>query len=115
MGLVTDVAGLADSCKETNSTTATVSRSTEVYSVSRLWVGCLLLSSLVLLVLGFLDIILEPLCTAPDVLGYVSDMTRDNRHVKVPPEATALAGPRRARASKDMKVQIADVREHEEM
>lgn len=101
----------AGNCKNMASTTATITRSTELYRASRLWIALLLISSLVLLVLGFMNIVLEPLCVAPDLLGYVSSMTRDNPYVDIPPGATALGGSRRARALKNIKVQISDVRE----
>lgn len=46
---------------------------------------------------------------APDIFGYVSSLTRDNPHIHLPTEGSALSGIDRARMLKGVKVKIADV------
>lgn len=46
---------------------------------------------------------------APDIFGYVSSLTRDNPHIHLPTEGSALSGIDRARMMKDVRVKIADV------
>lgn len=48
---------------------------------------------------------------APDILGFVSSLTRDNRYfAPLPPGDSLLDGEQRARKLRNMKVQIQDVR-----
>jgi hypothetical protein len=61
-----------------------------------------------------MSIVLKFITTAPDVLGYVSSMTRDNPYVKIPPGATGIDGAARARLLRDVRVQLADVHTHDE-
>ena len=75
----------------------------------------LLVSSIALLFLGILTVVLHFVTSVPDVLGYVSTMTRDNPYVSIPPGASALDGPLRARALRDVRVRLADVRPHDEV
>jgi hypothetical protein len=103
-----------DNCQHMNFTTATVSRDKAVYQASPLWVALLLVSSFTLLLLGILTIILHFTTAAPDVLGYVSTMTRDSSYFKDLPAATTLDGPTRSRALRNVRVQLADVKAEEE-
>jgi hypothetical protein len=58
-------------------------------------------------------IFLRAMTRAPDILGYVSSLTRDNPHIPLSAGAegsgTTLSGLDRARLLRDMRVQIADV------
>ncbi|KAH7128259.1 hypothetical protein B0J11DRAFT_578491 [Dendryphion nanum] len=99
-----------DNCANMNFTKASVRRSVNVYKAHREWIGLLIFSSLVLFVLGVVGIILQFVVRAPDVLGYVSTLTRDNPYVKAPSEASAFGGPHRCRELRDLRVQLADVR-----
>lgn len=46
---------------------------------------------------------------APDIFGYVSSLTRDNPHIQLPTEGSALSGMDRARMLKGVRVRIGDV------
>ena len=58
--------------------------------------------------------VLSKITKAPDVLGYVSTMTRDNEYVRVPEGGSTLDGMQRARYLARMKVQLANVRPEDE-
>jgi hypothetical protein len=52
---------------------------------------------------------------APDLFGFVSSMTRDNPHLNLPEGGTAMSGIDRAKALRNVKVKIADLRGHAEI
>ncbi|KAH7091385.1 hypothetical protein FB567DRAFT_273048 [Paraphoma chrysanthemicola] len=104
-----------DDCANIRFTNATVSRGANIYKASKIWVTLLLASSTVLLLLGLLTVVLNFVTKVPDILGYVSTMTRDNPYINMPLGATTLDGPLRARALRDMKVRLTDVRPHEDV
>jgi hypothetical protein len=103
-----------DNCQHMNFTTAAVSRDKAIYKASPLWVALLIVSSITLLLLGILTIILHFTTTVPDVLGYVSTMTRDSSYFNSLPSATTLDDPTRSRALRNVRVQLADVKAEEE-
>jgi hypothetical protein len=102
-------------CGNMNFTIAAVSRNAPVYKASRTWIGLLLLTSVVMLLLGVLTIVLHFVTSVPDVLGFVSSLTRDNPYVNIPPGGSTLDGAMRARALRDLKVRLEDVRPHNEV
>lgn len=106
---------LLDNCGEMNFTTAAVSHDSRVYKASKLWVVLLVVCSSVMFVLGVASLILQAVTTVPDLLGYVSSLTRDNPYVGIPSGATALDGPERTRVLRDLKVQVADIRPYDEV
>ena len=87
----------------------TVSRQVLIYEANRATIGILLAVSLILLGCAITGFVLDRIVTAPDILGYVSTMTRDNPFTDVPAGGTALDGLERARYLADLKVQLADV------
>lgn len=72
------------------STLATIHADVGVYSAGLVFVVILLLITLILLDCGVIVVVLKYTTTAPDVLGYVSSMTRDNPFIVVPEGGTAL-------------------------
>jgi hypothetical protein len=98
-----------------NITTAAIARDSRVYKASKLWVILLIVCSSAMFILGVSSLVLQSVTTTPDVLGYVSSLTRDNPHVKIPRGATALDGPERTRALRDLKVQMTDIRPDSEI
>ena len=92
------------------STTFTGTREISVYAADYLFVGLLLMISLILQLCAIAGLILKYTATAPDVFGYISTMTTDNQHTKVPPGGNTLDGLKRARYLYSMKVQLADVK-----
>jgi hypothetical protein len=66
--------------------------------------------TLILQLLAILGMALTYTTTAPDILGYVSTLTRDNPHAAVPEGGNTLDGLERARLLSDLRVQLADVK-----
>ena len=91
------------------STTATITREISVYDASYPFIGLLLIITLVLQACAIAGLIFKYTATAPDILGYISTMTRDNPHVVLPNGGHTLDGLERARYLSKMKVQLADI------
>lgn len=88
----------------------------EVYRASRAWIAVLFAATLALQVLAVAGVVLEWLVVrAPDVMGYVSSSTRDNRYFEVPAGGSTLVGTERARLLGGVRVRIADVRPEEDV
>jgi hypothetical protein len=98
-----------------NQTEATVTRQIPIYKASVPWILILILCSGVLLLLGITSIFVTLQTSAPDILGYVSSLTRDNPHIRMPSGGSTLDGTERARLIRDLKVQIADLQEGKEV
>ncbi|UPL02119.1 hypothetical protein LCI18_013053 [Fusarium solani-melongenae] len=81
-----------------------------VYKSNRVWVSLLLTTTLLLELLAILGLALQFFIRGPDILGFVSTMTRDNPYVPVAPGGSNLDGPDRARMLRDLRLQLADVR-----
>lgn len=99
----------SDICYNTDFTMADVSRNTKIYRTSKVWVTLLLLTSIFMLLLGAASITLQCLNTVPDILGYVSTITRDNPYVELPANASVVDGPERTRLLRDLRIQLTDV------
>ena len=92
-----------------NTTIAAVTNDHDIYICNTTWATLLLVASSVLLILGLYGAIVKHRTRGPQVLGYVSSMTRDNPYVNLPPGGCALDGLARARLLKDVTVQLRDV------
>ena len=97
-----------------NVTEATISDLVPVYHADRLWIGLLLVVTFTLQILAAVGMVLKYTATAPDILGHVSTLTRDNPFTEVPEGGNTLSGLERARLLRDIKVQIGDVNWEEE-
>ncbi|KAI8711696.1 hypothetical protein NCS52_01433900 [Fusarium sp. LHS14.1] len=64
----------------------------EVYHVSRAWAGTFIFSCIVFLAGGTLSAVFIHLAGSPDVLGFVSTVVRDSKHMDTPPEAAKMDG-----------------------
>ncbi|RSL54818.1 hypothetical protein CEP54_009674 [Fusarium duplospermum] len=64
----------------------------EVYHVSLAWTGTFMFSCILLLLGGVLSVVFVHLARCPDVLGFVSTVVRDSKHVDTPPEAATMDG-----------------------
>lgn len=80
------------------------------YRIDWRWVPIDFLACLILLVAAVGAYWLRINTLAPDIFGYVSSLTRDNPHIQLPSEGSALSGIDRARMLKRVKVRIGDVR-----
>jgi hypothetical protein len=85
---------------------STINRSTYVCQWD--WWAIFFLANLAMLSTACVGAFLDWQSTGPDILGYISSMTRDSQFVKLPPGGSALGGMERARLLKDIKVQLVD-------
>lgn len=92
-----------------NVSIATVTRYTEIYTCNYGWLLTLFLSSGVLLIVGIAVTVAKSLCSGPDLLGYVSTLTRDTPFVDLPPGGSTLDGIERARLLKKVGIRLEDV------
>jgi hypothetical protein len=107
-----------ESCKLfcSRSTQATLIRSVEVFSYSKLWLGLLFLCSAVLLATGVAGSVLRRYTLAPDMLGYVASMTYNNRYLPLPDSVRGeLDAMQRVRILRNLRVSLSDVCGDEEV
>lgn len=83
---------------------ATFTRAQDFYKIEPIWFTIFVAITFVLYVCAGAGLILEYLCSGPDILGYVSTMTRDNAYTPLPSAASTLDGPKRARLLKNYRV-----------
>lgn len=84
------------------------------YRANRWHAALLLLITLILQLCAIASLVLAAKTSAPDILGFVSTLTRDNPHTAVPAGGSAMDGAERARALAGLKVQLADVWPYDE-
>lgn len=83
-----------------------------VYQINLFWLIIFIVASTLLLLSALAGLFLKSIIVAPDILGFVSSLTRDNPHVHLPSGGSALSGEDRAKMLRDLPVQLADVEEH---
>lgn len=88
--------------------TAQVTTTTEVYACNFVWFALLMVSTSVLFFTGLIGTILKYRCLAPDIIGFVTSLTYNNPHVKLPPGGGVLSAMERARLLRDVEVKIGD-------
>ena len=89
------------------STVGTTSYEHEIYVCDFLWLGLLLTASFALLMVAIVGTLMKQICRAPDMLGYVTSMTYNNAHMRLP-AGGPLDGMERARLLKEIRVQLGD-------
>ncbi|RDW65897.1 uncharacterized protein DSM5745_09636 [Aspergillus mulundensis] len=87
----------------------TTSRNIAVYQVHLPWLVVFITATALLQLSALAGLLLRSVTIAPDILGYVSSLTRDNPHVPLPVGGSTLSGEDRARLLRDVRVQLADV------
>ncbi|KAE8387093.1 hypothetical protein BDV23DRAFT_174941 [Aspergillus alliaceus] len=80
------------------------------YVVSPGWMTVFVVSSVVMLVAAMYTAVIMHITNIPDILGYVSTLTRDNEHSSFPHGGSMLDGLERSHLLKDMPVRLGDVR-----
>ncbi|KAK5658408.1 hypothetical protein OQA88_2385 [Cercophora sp. LCS_1] len=90
-------------------TTSTVSVNRVRYVCQWGWWVIFVFACLVMFAVACVGALLNRLTSGPDILGYVSTLTRDSPHLRVSKGGSALDGPDRARLLKEVKVQMRDV------
>ncbi len=108
--------GTLTSIPAANTTALNVQRFEKVkYAANRRHAIILIVITVVLQICAIVGLVLKEMTSAPDVLGYVSTMTRDNVHTAVPSGGNTLDGVERARYLSEMRVQLADARPGDEV
>jgi hypothetical protein len=92
-----------------NATRAVATKTEEVYRADRGWCAALLLCASFLELLAVAGLVLRTIIRAPEVLGYISSLTRDNPFFPSCASGSALEGAERAQLLRDVKVHLADV------
>ncbi|KAL4971077.1 uncharacterized protein BDV14DRAFT_194855 [Aspergillus stella-maris] len=91
-----------------NSTDGNTSRPINIYRVNAGWAATFVVATVFLQFSALVCLVLRSLTSAPDTLGAVSSLTRNNPHILVPPGG-AFPGLERTRLLRDVRVRIADV------
>ncbi|RDW68842.1 uncharacterized protein DSM5745_08602 [Aspergillus mulundensis] len=102
-------AGSGDFIPDFNATSGTASHGVTVYCTNTAWVTVFIISTALLQLCALTGIFLRSTTRAPDILGYVSSLTRTNPYVPLPKGGSALSGLERARLLQNIQIQIADV------
>jgi hypothetical protein len=89
---------------------ATTIEKHDVFMSHKIWIAVTTVVSFILLLCGSLSMIFKYGINSPDVLGYVSSMTRDNPNFEQIPDGDRLDGLERARVLRHLKVQIVYVK-----
>ncbi|KAL2832626.1 hypothetical protein BDW59DRAFT_157447 [Aspergillus cavernicola] len=74
------------------------------------WLVVFLISTLILVAASITTFCIASRIFNPDVLGYVSTLTRDNSHIDVPESSSAWDGFERAKALGGLSIRLGDVR-----
>lgn len=84
----------------------------DIYATNKWHASILLAISLLLQLAAFITVIVTAMTRAPNVLGFISSLTRDNPYTAnvIPPGGSTLDGAERARALGDVHVRLADLR-----
>lgn len=88
---------------------ATVTNYQIVYVSNRSWLAIMMTCSLILQSCAIAGLVLKHRLLGPDILGFVSSMTRDNPYTHLLPGASTLDGLDRARLLKNVPVRLEDV------
>jgi hypothetical protein len=79
------------------------------YRVNWGWLAVYVLAIAVMFLAAILGVVARFYVLAPEVLGFVSSVTRDNPYVRIPVGGTTLDGLERARLLKNVRVKIGNV------
>jgi hypothetical protein len=84
----------------------------ESYVPSSQWVGVFLACSIILLLAGLASIYFDARTITPNILGYASSLTRNNKYMDIPKQYkySTMGGAEQARAMKNVKVMLQDVK-----
>ncbi|RAQ73473.1 hypothetical protein COH20_004965 [Aspergillus flavus] len=80
-----------------------------VYEISWPWLAISIVATSTIIVGAFVPALLGFFTRNPDILGYVSTMTRDAPNLKIPPGGGTLGGMDRALFLKDMSIRLGEI------
>lgn len=93
-----------------SATNATTIEEHDIFASNMIWISFTVIVSLILLACGITSMVFKYRTRSPDILGFVSSMTRDNPNFEQIPHGDQLDGLERARVLRHMKVQIVDAK-----
>lgn len=99
---------------DTTRTTAMTTVTEERFVANMAWVAVTLIVAFILLFCGIVSMVFKYGTSSPDILGFVSSMTRDNPNFEHIPGSDKLDGLERARLLRHLRVQIVDVKPWDE-
>jgi hypothetical protein len=90
-------------------TNSTVSKTHAIFVCNFAWLGLLLAAAATIFTTGVASLVLKWKTLSPEMFGFVTSMTYENRYVKIPEGGSMLNGMERARLLKDVEFCVGDV------
>jgi hypothetical protein len=81
-----------------------------VYKINWLFIVIFEFCAVTLLLIGIAGVLLESRTISPDILGFVSNLARHSKYVKLPKTESTMSGGERARALGNVKVMMQDMK-----
>lgn len=103
-------AGLPEKLQNGKQVEAFVQYDRLVYLCHWGWLAALILTCLVVVAVILTNAVLQSKVLGPDILGYVSTMTHDNKFIPVPKGGSGVTGIERTLKLADLKLRLQDVR-----
>ncbi|KAF1934249.1 uncharacterized protein M421DRAFT_50382 [Didymella exigua CBS 183.55] len=91
-------------------TNSTVSKTHAIFVCNFAWLGLLIAAAATIFATGVASLVLKWKTLGPEMFGFVTSMTYENRFVNIPNGGTMLNGMERARLLKDVEFCVGDVR-----
>lgn len=91
-------------------TNSTVSKTHAIFVCNFAWLGLLFAAAATIFTTGVASLVLKWKTLGPEMFGFVTSMTYENRYVKIPNGGSMLNGMERARLLKDVEFCVGDVK-----
>lgn len=85
------------------------------YENNNAWLAVYLTCCCLLLIAGVVSILFESVTVAPDILGYASNVARNNRYLHLPPTTSDMRGSERIKVIGDTEVMMQDAKANAEV
>ena len=92
------------------STNATISKTHAIFVCNFAWLSLLFVAAASILLTGVASLYLKWRTLGPEMFGFVTSMTYENRYAQIPGGGTMLNGMERARLLKDVEFCVGDVK-----
>ncbi|KAF2811717.1 uncharacterized protein BDZ99DRAFT_518969 [Mytilinidion resinicola] len=99
----------------TQTTNATVSKSTPVLVCSRPWLAALFVATSIMCLTAVLGLVLEFTRKTPDLAVNISSLTRDNPYIHLSPGGSTLDSATRGRLMQNVRIRFGDVKAGEQV
>jgi hypothetical protein len=84
--------------------------SAQAYDNNKAWLAVYLVCCILLMIAGISAVMIESMTVAPDILGYASNVARNNRYLHLPPTTSDMKGSQRIQVIGDTEVMMQDVK-----